>query len=140
VIWEQNMKVIKYSRQREAVLAELQGRRDHPTASTIYEALRKEDEHISLGTVYRNLNLLAEQGTIGRIACADGTDRFDYDTSEHYHFACKSCGMVKDLYMKKISRLAEPIDDSDIGSIDSYSLIFYGHCKKCQKQIKRKGA
>ena len=58
---------LKYSRQREAILEALILRHDHPTADTLYRALREDLPHISLGTVYRNLNLLTELGKIRKI-------------------------------------------------------------------------
>ena len=66
------MPALKYSRQREAVRHFLMTRRDHPTAETVYTCLREEFPNISLGTVYRNLTLLAELGEIQKIS-SDGT-------------------------------------------------------------------
>ena len=54
------MKTLKYSRQRESIKACLMGRKDHPTADALYTSIREQFPNISLGTVYRNLNLLAE--------------------------------------------------------------------------------
>ena len=86
------MKTLKYSRQRESIKACLMGRKDHPTADALYTSIREQFPNISLGTVYRNLNLLVELGEIRKLSCGDGTDHFDYDTSPHYHYVCKKCG------------------------------------------------
>ena len=80
------MKTLKYSRQRESIKACLMGRKDHPTADALYTSIREQFPNISLGTVYRNLNLLVELGEIRKLSCGDGTDHFDYDTSPHYHY------------------------------------------------------
>ena len=56
------MKILKYSRQRESIKASLMNRKDHPTADAVYASIREEFPNISLGTVYRNLNLLVELG------------------------------------------------------------------------------
>ena len=61
------MKVLKYSRQRESIKACLMGRKDHPTADAVYSSIREEFPNISLGTVYRNLNLLVELGEIQKL-------------------------------------------------------------------------
>ena len=82
---------LKYSKQREAIKEFLCTRKDHPTADNVYMEVRKEFPNISLGTVYRNLTLLAELGEIARINVGDGTDHFDPNTSLHYHFICKGC-------------------------------------------------
>ena len=88
---------LKYSRQREALLRELRSRKDHPTADTLYQELRKEYPHISLGTVYRNLALLCELGEIKKIPCGDGSERYDGFVDPHNHFVCSKCGKVIDL-------------------------------------------
>ena len=124
------MQTIKYSRQREALLDNLAHRYDHPTADMLYESIRPAYPHISLGTVYRNLNLLSEQGRLTKLSCGDGTVHYDYNTSPHYHFYCKDCGRMIDIsmpYLEDIDSMVEP----EIGKADSHSLIFYGCCKNC---------
>ena len=79
---------IKRSRQRDAILAYLRTRTDHPTAEAVYTALRESMPNISLGTVYRNLALLADYGTILRISCDGKVDHFDANTTPHPHFLC----------------------------------------------------
>ena len=93
------MKTLKYSRQRESIKTCLMGRKDHPTADALYTSIREQFPNISLGTVYRNLNLLVDLGEIRKLSCGDGTDHFDYDTSPHYHFVCKECGKIMDIYV-----------------------------------------
>ena len=80
------MPALKYSRQREAIKSFLMTRKDHPTADVVYHSLRADFPNISLGTVYRNLTLLADLGEIARLRLGDGVDHFDADTSRHYHF------------------------------------------------------
>lgn len=124
----------KHSRQRDAILQNLMSRRDHPTADAIYQSLRHDLPRISLGTVYRNLNLMAEMGMIRSISCEGGIRHYDYDTSDHCHYVCTCCGNVMDLPIpadKELNRLAQA---SGIGSIDCHSLIFYGTCSRCKEQ------
>jgi Fur family peroxide stress response transcriptional regulator len=128
------MKELKYSRQREAVSECLRNRYDHPTADILYQSLRKEFPHISLGTVYRNLNLLSGMGEIRKIECGDGIERYDYNTRDHYHFVCKGCGKVKDLPIEPITGLNDKAVDEDIGIVESHSLIFYGYCRECYRK------
>ena len=66
------MKTLKYSRQRESIKANLMSRHDHPTADALYASIREEFPNISLGTVYRNLNLLTDIGEALKIATPDG--------------------------------------------------------------------
>lgn len=87
------MSTLKYSRQRESIKQFLMQRRDHPTADTVYMNVRETFPHISLGTVYRNLSLLAELGEITKIS-TEGPDRFDANQEPHYHFICRHCHAV----------------------------------------------
>ena len=81
------MASLKYSRQRESIIQYLSATHSHPTADMVYMHVKEEFPNISLGTVYRNLNLLVETGEICKIHCGDGADHFDGNTSDHYHFA-----------------------------------------------------
>ena len=102
------MKTLKYSRQRESIKACLMSRKDHPTADALYTSIREQFPNISLGTVYRNLNLLVELGEIRKLSCGDGTDHFDYDTSPHYHYVCRQCGRVMDIPMEQPRSWRQP--------------------------------
>ena len=125
------MKTLKYSRQRESIKACLMARHDHPTADALYTLIRKEYPNISLGTVYRNLNLLVELGEIKKLTCGDGADRFDADISPHYHFVCKKCGKVCDLPMDHLTDIDQLAQEHVAGTVDSHTIYFYGTCKDC---------
>ena len=77
---------LKYSRQRESIINCLKGRKDHPTADMIYASVREEYPKISLGTVYRNLSLLVDQGEILRFSCGEGQDHYDDVVAMHGEF------------------------------------------------------
>lgn len=123
--------VRKQSKQRIAILQYLQSTKKHPTADIVYANLRKEFPNISLGTVYRNLSLLADSGEILRLRIGDGTDRFDYTTSSHHHFICDECGSVLDLEMDDISSINKIANANFSGKITSHSTYFYGICPMC---------
>lgn len=123
----------KYSRQREEIKTYLSTRKDHPTADQVYTAMRVKMPNISLGTVYRNLNLLADNGEILRLQVGDKTDHFDYDTSPHHHFVCKKCGFVSDLTMPNIDSVMEAAASNFSGTIEGYDIYFYGTCEKCRE-------
>lgn len=131
------MKTLKYSRQRESIKASLMERRDHPTADALYTSIREEFPNISLGTVYRNLNLLVDLGEIQRLSCGDGTDHFDYDTSPHYHYVCKKCGSIVDLPMAASTRLEEEATRYVDGTVEEHTVFFYGVCGNCSHILKQ---
>lgn len=126
--------MIKYSRQRECIKQFLIGRYDHPTAETVYLNVKKEFPNISLGTVYRNLSLLAELGDIQKISTGVGPDRFDGNAAPHYHFFCNECGRVIDLEMKGIDHINIIASDQFDGEIDGNITYFYGKCSDCLKK------
>ena len=65
---------LKYSRQRESIKEYLMSTKEHPTADMVYQHVREQYPKVSLGTVYRNLNLLAELGEVNKLTCGDATD------------------------------------------------------------------
>ncbi|MBS4981015.1 MAG: transcriptional repressor [Lachnospiraceae bacterium] len=125
------MATLKYSRQRESIKTYLQNTTEHPTADIVYAHVRKEFPNISLGTVYRNLNLLAETGDALKISTPSGGDRFDGVTKPHYHFICTCCGKVIDLDMESIDHIKDIAGKNFAGKIESHITMFYGKCKDC---------
>lgn len=123
--------MLKKSRQRDAILANLQGRCDHPTADMIYMDIRKEIPNISLGTVYRNLSLLAEHGIILKVSVDGKAERFDCCTSSHYHFICQECGEVEDLPASVMPSFNDAAQAGFSGQITGHNAFFYGICQHC---------
>lgn len=127
---------LRHSRQRDAIMEFLKTRKDHPTADVVYQNVRIEYPNISLGTVYRNLTLLSELGEILRLRLGDGTDHFDADTSNHYHFICTGCNSVIDLEMDSIESIDEIAGKKFSGTIIGHVAYFYGTCEECVKKNK----
>ncbi len=126
--------VLKHSRQRDAILAMLRSRYDHPTAEQLYTDLKADFPKLSLGTVYRNLSLLESLGEVIKIS-ADGTcDRFDGNVGEHYHFACECCGSVDDVPIPVDFEIDKIAHDAIGAKIKRHSTIFFGICRKCLKK------
>ncbi len=122
---------VKYSRQRQLIHSFLMTRKDHPTADVVYQNVRLEYPNISLGTVYRNLTLLADRGEIQRLQIGDGVDHFDADTSRHCHFICSDCGCVTDLQLDCVDDMFAEAPKTFHGRIDRQSTCFYGLCGNC---------
>lgn len=126
--------MLKYSRQRESIKNFLMQRCDHPTAETIYLGIKEEFPNISLGTVYRNLSLLADIGEILKISTNNGPDRFDGNICPHYHFFCKECGQVLDLEMDSIEHINVIASHKFGGQIEGSVTHFFGKCPECLAQ------
>lgn len=128
------MATLKHSKQREMIKDFLMGRKDHPTADVVYMNVRQQNPNISLGTVYRNLTLLADIGEIQRLRLGDGVDHFDADISKHYHFICGHCSKVIDLEMEDIDSVMEVAGLRFKGSITGHTTYFNGLCEDCLKE------
>lgn len=126
------MASLKYSRQRESIKEFLADRKDHPTADIVYENMKLIYPNISLGTVYRNLSLLADIGEIQKLSSFGGADRFDGCTTPHFHFMCTSCGKVMDMEAEGMEQfLNKTAEGFSGGQISDYNVRFFGICEEC---------
>lgn len=128
------MATLKYSRQRETIQEFLNSSCEHPTADVVYMNVKQQFPNISLGTVYRNLNLLADLGEAIKILTPNGGVHFDGRTEPHYHFTCNCCGNVYDLEMSELTCINDAAGKNFDGIIENHSLMFYGTCKNCMNK------
>ncbi len=121
------------TKQRLALLELLASTKEHPTATWLYENLRKTFPSISLGTVYRNLSVLVEQGRVRVLRNGSGFDRFDGNVSEHNHVICTVCKKIMDIVSEIPAEAAvERSAEKESGfKIISHRLDFYGICPEC---------
>ncbi len=120
------------SKQRDIILEELKKVDTHPTANEVYIMVQKKLPNISLGTVYRNLEVLSTRKEILKLEKFTGPTRFDGNIIQHYHCQCEICGSVSDIFPEKKDKLNYAIKDFiDHNNINFYCIEFYGECKKC---------
>ena len=120
---------MNFSRQREHILNYLKNTSAHPTAEEIYKDLKFELPNLSLATVYRNCNKLADIGKLLRLD-AGGKTHFDADCSDHQHFVCNKCGKVYDMFFAlPQEKITENLPEGF--SHDSHRIYFFGLCKNC---------
>ena len=84
-----------------------------------------------MGTVYRNLNILIEQGLINKIEFGSTFDRYDANIEPHYHFICERCGSIKDLPMPIDNELNEKLERETGLKAKKHRIEYYGLCDKC---------
>ena len=123
--------MIKRSRQRDAIRENLMHRYDHPTAETVYMDIKEDFPNVSLGTVYRNLSLLADLGEIQKISTGAGPDRFDGNPKPHCHFQCRACSGVLDLPFDYPEELNAHASKHFPGLIEGNIIQFFGLCPDC---------
>lgn len=124
-------RTLNHSKQRDALLNLLRGVTNHPTADWLYEELRKEFPKISLATVYRNLNLLVDNGDIMKLDCNAGAERYDGNPLKHYHFICRNCSAIIDVSIPCGNLLNELAAENNTLKIEDHAVFFYGLCDKC---------
>ena len=122
---------LRMTRQRRVILEELRKVNNHPSADEIYEIVRKRLPRISLGTVYRNLEILSDPGDIQKLEPGCSLKRFDGNPSEHFHIRCVRCNRIADAPMLPDLNIdLERIDVTDF-EIVGHRLEFLGICRQC---------
>ena len=122
---------IRMTRQRRVILEELRKVNTHPSADEIYEIVRKRLPRISLGTVYRNLEILSDSGDIQKLEPGSSLKRFDGNPSEHFHIRCVRCDRIADVPMLPDLKIdLERVNASDF-EIIGHRLEFLGLCPQC---------
>ena len=123
--------------QRRVILEELRKVKIHPTADEVYDMARQHIPKISLATVYRNLEAMADKGDILRLDIAGRRRRYDGDISPHFHLRCQECGGVSDIPLAAISDIAHSLNKlKGTAGIEGYTLEFRGVCQNCKGDIK----
>jgi len=122
------------TRQRRLILEELRKVNTHPRADEIYEMVKKRLPRISLGTVYRNLEILTRLGEIQHIEFGGALKRFDGNPRNHYHIRCIHCDRVEDVLIDPIKHIETVLNGAVDFEIIGHRLEFLGLCKECSKQ------
>jgi len=120
----------QYSMQRVGIIRILQKTNMHPSADTVYNQIRESIPNISLGTVYRNLNDMVESGEIRKVTTPSATDRFDGNTSRHYHLVCQKCHRISDMHEYSTS-LDEDIANRYSCQVLGHEIYFNVVCADC---------
>jgi len=131
---ESSVKHYRSSRQRKRLLELLCSTEIHPTASWLYDHLKKEFPNLSLGTIYRNLSILIDQGIVKKISASSTFDRFEAKTTPHHHLICTKCRKIIDFEEKVFPAINEEIRRSTDFDIEGYRIDFFGICRECQKK------
>lgn len=129
-------KDMRLTNQRKMILKQLQSVTSHPTADEVYDMVREHMPRISLGTVYRNLEVLSSLGLVRKLENAAGQKRFDGDMSHHHHIRCEQCGKVGDIFNAPDITGIEHGLTTDF-MVTGHSLEFSGLCPQCQNAATR---
>ncbi|MBW7866006.1 MAG: transcriptional repressor [Candidatus Hydrogenedens sp.] len=121
----------RMTKQRRLVLEELRKLKTHPSAEELHAIAQRNMPNISLGTVYRNLDLLWRNGQILKLEMAGAQARYDGDTRPHYHARCRVCGHITDLFTSQVAGIDHPrVMDSNF-RVTGWRIEFEGVCPSC---------
>lgn len=126
-----NTKKYRQTDARRVILEEIMNLDSHPTADEVYEIVRKRLPKVSLGTIYRNLEVLTGKGLIQKLEVGGSQRRFDGNTNNHYHLRCRECGRVIDLTTKPLKAIEETISQLADWEILGHRLELIGICLSC---------
>lgn len=126
------MAISKYSRQRELIHKTVMENKVHPTAEFVYNYLKKDNPQLSLGTVYRNLQQLSDNGEIKRLSIPNQPDRFDSIIEEHYHAVCEKCGTIYDIHINEMPEIDKLVAGKTGLDITGHEIIFKTICPMCK--------
>jgi Fur family peroxide stress response transcriptional regulator len=126
-------KALRETRQRNAILGLLRHTRSHPTADQIYETIRKSIPNISKGTVYRNLQVLIDNGIVSVLDIRGTLSRYEIKQETHYHFRCEACGRVYDLDEPVDPGLDDRISKRTGFLVSGHQTEFRGRCADCRR-------
>ena len=125
---------MRLTTQRQIILEELGKVTSHPTANEVYDMVRKRLPRIGLGTVYRNLELMAESGIILKLEVGGTQKRFDATVENHYHIRCRTCGRVDDIEIPVQNQIDAMAAEATDYTILGHHIEFTGLCKDCVEQ------
>ena len=124
----------RMTRQRRVILEELAKVSTHPTADEVHRMVRRRLPRVSLGTVYRNLEILSGRGMILKLDGVGSQRRYDGDTKDHLHVRCLGCGRVDDLPVGPCADIEKKVRAGTDYEIVGYSLNFIGYCPRCARR------
>lgn len=124
--------VRRFSKQRQIIYDTIKNNPVHPSADVIYNMLKEEYPELSLGTVYRNLNVLTDMGLIVKISAGLDCEHYDGNTDRHYHLVCDKCHRLFDVYIPYQEDIVESAQKNSKHEIHTHELIFTGVCENCK--------
>ena len=119
---------VRFSRQRELIKKVVQSTNSHPTADWVYNQVKSSVPNISLGTVYRNLKQLTDEGFI-RILYDGSIARYDWNLDSHDHLKCTVCGNLIDVRLSndELNRTVKKKYDFEVSDVE---ITLLGKCNK----------
>ena len=120
----------RLTKQRAAVLRAL-GDGTHLSAETILERVRAEMPAVSLGTIYRTLDILHEIGLVQIFSVGGGAARYEAALEKHHHLLCSTCKELINVQADGIAEIARDVARREHYSDIDFALTVVGRCSAC---------
>jgi Fur family transcriptional regulator, peroxide stress response regulator len=130
----QKPKNLRTTQQRTIILEELRSTNSHPSADELYSRVKKRLPRISLGTVYRNLEILSKLGEIQELKLSGSLKRYDWNPAKHYHIRCVKCDRVDDAPIAPLNQIEDDLYKTTVFEIIGHNLEFTGLCPDCSRK------
>ena len=124
----------RQTKQRRLIVEALRKSTAHPTAAELFAVVRKRMPKISLGTVYRNLELLVRSNLALKLEHGGGEARFDGNATGHHHVRCSICGRADDIEGLPEASIPGELESRNGYEIHACRMEFLGVCPACRKQ------
>ena len=126
------MAIVRFTKQRQAVLEVVRGSTEHPDAAHVFDAVKQIVPSISLGTVYRSLEALVEEGHLIQVQQPGQATRYDARLEDHAHFMCDACGQVFDVLIELPDLVGLVSAKLEGFHVKEARVEFHGTCRRCQ--------
>ena len=133
---EENARTKRFTKQRQAILEALKNTYSHPDANWIYKKVSKKIPNISLGTVYRNLNILTDENIIKELCFQPNITRYEANSMPHHHIMCTACHKIEDVPRPDECQIEGPLKDKLMKEMKyadiNCEILFTGVCSECK--------
>ena len=132
--WLPQRKNLRTTQQRTIILEEIRSSNSHPSADELFSRVKKRLPRISLGTVYRNLEILNQLGEIQELKLSGSLKRYDWNPNKHYHIRCINCDRVDDAPIAPLNQIEDDLYEATVYEIIGHNLEFTGLCPDCTRK------
>jgi Fur family peroxide stress response transcriptional regulator len=100
-------KGLKVTPQRIAIYNAVVNLENHPTAENIADIIKTDYPSISVGTVYKVLNVLVDTGLLKKVKSEKDLMRYDARLEHHHHLYCIDTDRIEDYEDKELDVLVK---------------------------------
>lgn len=122
---------MNYSKQNALILKIIKNSKEHPSIDKVYKEVLKENNKVSLATIYRNTDKLYRENLIQKIVLPNKEERYDGNTEKHYHAVCVKCGKIIDVFIDYLEDIDAKVEEKLKIPVLDHDIIFKTVCKDC---------